>query len=106
MSSTGAVISCAQRVDFVAIADLINRAFSIERPYIEEQPESERSVANVIDDGGVCFVAKDSHGLIGCVFLDPKLFIISKLAVEFSRREQGYGSKLMTEAENYGKTSG
>ena len=96
----------ARPADFPAIAHLINKCFDIDRAYIEEPDETKSSVAADMKDG-MYFVAVDGkRQTIGCVYLHHRLQAIFKLAVEPSMRKQGYGRKLMTEAEKYGKGEG
>jgi GNAT superfamily N-acetyltransferase len=106
MSAAQAVIRQAEARDFSAIADLINRSYVIERSHIEDEPETAMSIAAVIDAGGIYFVAVESDAIIACVNVVPRLRAVFKLTVEPARRRQGYGRKLMAEAESYGRRAG
>lgn len=103
MVEAQATIRGAEAADFSTIADLINSSFEIERSYIYEPPETQNSVATAMESG-TYFVAVGSHGdLIGCVYVNPRLRGIFRLAVAIAQRSQGYGRRLMAEAESYGK---
>jgi len=106
MAAAPVTIRRANASDYVAIADLLNRSFEVERSHIIDEPETQSSVAAAVGRGGIYFVAVDSQDLIGCVFVDLGLRGIFKLAVEPSLRRQGHGRKLMAEAEKYGKDAG
>ncbi len=95
-----------QTGDSTAIADLLNRAFEVEHPYLDEPPETQDSVVSAMRHG-VYLVAVDIQGhLIGCVLVDlPSTFIL-KLAVDPPLQKRGYGRQLMNEAEQYGRNKG
>src|SRR5258708_4875199 len=100
MAGAQITIRRANAGDFGAIADLVNRAFDVERFYLEES-ETANSVAATVRGGAVYFVAVDSKVLVGCVNVQPRLKAIFQLAVESSPRREGIGRKLMAEAEKY-----
>jgi GNAT superfamily N-acetyltransferase len=95
-----------QTRDSTAIAGLLNRAYEVERPYLDEPPETKDSVAAEMRHG-VYLLAVDIQGhLIGCVLVNlPSTFIL-KLAVDPALQKRGYGRQLMNEAEQYGKNKG
>ena len=99
------VIQTAQPVDFNPIAKLLNLAFQEDRAYIADPLETESSIKAAIDCGGTYLVAVDSGVLIGCVYLDPSVMAIFKLAVEPSWRRHGYGRRLVRKAERYAKAA-
>lgn len=63
MVGTQGIIRKGQADDSDAIADLINRAFEVERPYVDERPMTKNSVIDAMTSG-IYFVAVDSQCVV------------------------------------------
>ena len=95
-------IRFAQPVDVEPLARLINRAFVVERPFIEGNRIDSRGVRAYMEKGKF-LVAEDSNELLGCVYVELRgeRGYLGLLGVEPRRQGTGLGRKLMEGAENY-----
>ena len=90
-------IRVAHLADTASLVELINRAFSVERPFIEGQridPEGARAYM----EKGKFFLAEGSTGLVGCVYVE--------LRVDPPRQGTGLSRRLMDAAETYFRKAG
>ncbi len=81
-----------------AIAELLNRAYEVERSIVVESPDTAESIAS---DRclGTYLVAVDEVGtMAGCVLVLRNGFVL-RLAVEPTLQNRGIGRQLMNEAE-------
>ncbi len=87
-------------VEADVIAGLINRAFAVERAYIEGDRTSPEKVRNLFATGEF-LLAEDGDLLVGCVYLEPRgeRSYLGLLSVEPARQRSGLGTRLMALAE-------
>jgi GNAT superfamily N-acetyltransferase len=93
--------------DAEAIADLINRAFAVERFFIEGDRIQADKVRELFGSGGF-LVAEDGHTMVGCVYLEkrgPRSYL-GLLSIDPARQRSGLGSRLMAAAEKYARQVG
>ena len=95
-------IRFAQSVDVEPLARLINRAFVVERPFIEGERIDPPGIRAYLEKGKF-LVAEDRHGLAGCMYVELRgeRGYLGLLGVEAGRQGTGLGRKLMEAAENY-----
>ena len=88
--------------DVERLAQLINRAFVVERPFIAGERIDPPGIRAYMEKGKF-LVAEDSHGLAGCVYVELRgeRGYLGLLGVEPGRQGTGLGRKLMEAAENY-----
>lgn len=82
----------------IAIAALLNRAYTVEREIVEDSPDTAETVADDQRDGAYLVAIDSVRGLVSCVLVRPSGFIM-RLAVEPELQNQGIGKALMNEAE-------
>ncbi len=92
------IIRASQPSDSAAIANLINRAYEVERFIVEEPSTTAESIDQDQQRGTYLVAVAPSGELIGCVLVLPCGFIL-RLAVEPNLQRQGHGSRLMQAAE-------
>jgi GNAT superfamily N-acetyltransferase len=91
------------------IVDLINKAFEVERFFVEGPRASAEQIGSLMEKG-TFFLTEDSASRIsGCVYVERRSKIggyIGLLAVDPSAQQGGIGSRLMEAAEQWLKQSG
>ena len=85
-----------------ALAALINIAFRVELPFIEDDRINPRGVRAYMGKGKF-LIAEDSAGLVGCVYAELRSDrgYLGLLGVEPRRQGTGLGRRLMDAAEEF-----
>jgi GNAT superfamily N-acetyltransferase len=93
--------------DADALAQLINRAFQVERPIFEGDRVDRDGVLTYMQKGEF-LIAEDEAGMVGCVYAEVRgdTGYIGLLSVEPERQGTGLGRKVMEAAENFFKEIG
>ncbi len=96
----------AKSADVEALAGLINIAFRVELPYIEDERINPDGVREYMKKGKF-LLTEDSMGLAGCVFVEVRgdRGYLGLLGVEPRRQGTGLGRKLMDTAEDFLRTA-
>jgi len=92
----------ARSTDVEALAALINIAFRVELPFIEDDRINPRGVRAYMGKGKF-LIAEDSAGLVGCVYAELRSDrgYLGLLGVEPRRQGTGLGRRLMDAAEEF-----
>ncbi len=90
-----------------AIASLINRAFAVERFFIEGDRTNPDQVRQLFSSGEF-LVAHDDNALVGCVYVERReeRAYVGLLSVEPACQGLGLGSRLMAAAEDHARNRG
>lgn len=102
------LIRPAETSDLQAIVALINRAFTVEKFFVDGERTSNEDVAGKLRSG-VFLTACDQSGLVGCVYVERRpgnRGYIGLLAVEPTRQRSGLGRTLMRAAEQWCTSAG
>lgn len=93
--------------DAEALTGLINRAFAIEKFFVEGDRISLDAVRALFDTGAF-LVDEDDAGLAGCVYLEPRgeRCYLGLLSIDPDRQGFGLGSKLVAESEAWARGRG
>lgn len=88
--------------DAAALAQLINRAFEVERPFFDGDRIDQDGVLAYLQRGKF-LIAEDATGLAGCVYAEVRgeTGYIGLLSVEPARQGMGLGRRLMQAAEDF-----
>jgi ribosomal protein S18 acetylase RimI-like enzyme len=97
----------ADLADVEALVRLINTAFRVELPYIEGHRIDAPGVRSYMAKGKF-FLAEDSSGLAGCVYVELRddRGYLGLLGVDPRCQGTGLGRKLMDAAENFLREAG
>jgi GNAT superfamily N-acetyltransferase len=90
----------ATAADAAAIADLVNRAFLVERFFVDGDRTSAPAVVRLLETG--TFLLAEADGRLGaCVYIEPRgdRAYFGMLSVEPSRQGEGLGRRLIAEVE-------
>jgi GNAT superfamily N-acetyltransferase len=93
--------------DVDAVTDLINRAFRIERFFVDGDRISAPALRERLGTGTI-ILAKSNHQLVGSVYVElrgPRCYV-GLLAVDPSRQKEGLGTRLMAAAEEHARANG
>jgi GNAT superfamily N-acetyltransferase len=90
-----------------AIAELINRAFMVERFFLDEDRTSPEEVQELFAKGHF-LVAADGAGLAGCVCIEKRGLraYLGLLSIEPKLQRSGLGSRLTVAAEEFARSLG
>ncbi len=90
-----------------AIAGLINRAFAVERFFIDGDRINPDQVRQLFSSGEF-LVAHDDNALVGCVYVEKRgeRSYLGLLSIDPARQGSGLGSRLMAAAENHAQGMG
>jgi GNAT superfamily N-acetyltransferase len=90
-----------------AIAQLINRAFLVERFFLDEDRTSPEEVQKLFAKGHF-LVAKGGIGLAGCVYVEKRgaRAYLGLLSIEPNLQRSGLGSRLTAAAEDFARSLG
>jgi GNAT superfamily N-acetyltransferase len=97
----------ATDVDAGAIADLVNRAYLVERFFVEGDRTSPAEVRRLREKGA--FLLAETEGqLVACVYVEGRgqRAYFGMLSVDPSRQGEGLGRRLVAEAEDRGRRQG
>jgi predicted N-acetyltransferase YhbS len=97
----------AEPAEAEAMAGLINRAFAVERFFIDGDRTSPEKVRELFATGSF-LVAADGDVLVGCVYVERRgeRCYLGLLSVDPARRRSGLGSRLMAAAEDHARKAG
>jgi predicted N-acetyltransferase YhbS len=97
----------AEPAEADTIAGLINRAFAVERCFIEGDRTSPEKVRERFRTGNF-LVAEDGDALVGCVYVERRQerAYVGLLSIEPARQGSGLGSRLMAVAEDHARNWG
>lgn len=101
------VLRNAALTEAAIIADLINRAFAVERFFKSGDRTNVAQIEKMLGEGD--FLLLVDHGkLTACVFLklDEERAYAGMLAVEPDKQGKGLGRRMMREAESYARGHG
>ena len=107
IKTDGLQLRTAGRADAPALTDLINRAFRVERFFIDAdritQPEVEERFRT-----GEFLVLEDQGTLAGCLYLEPRgdRAYFGLLSIDPARQGTGLGRKLVAAAEDRSRRLG
>lgn len=89
-------------VEADAIAELVNRAFAIERFFIDGDRTSPEKIRELFGTGNF-LVAEDGNDLAGCVYVERRgeRAYVGMLSIDPARQRSGLGSRLMAAAEDH-----
>lgn len=90
----------ATAADAAAIADLVNRAFLVERFFVDGDRTSAPAVVRLLETGTFLLAEADGR-LVACVYIEPRgdRAYFGMLSVEPSRQGEGLGRRLIAEVE-------
>jgi len=93
--------------DVEALTKLINAAFVVEQVVFDGDRVDDLGVRAYMS-GGTFFIAEDSSGLAGCVYIETRddRSYLGLLSVQPARQGTGIGRRLVTVAENFARQSG
>ena len=97
----------AEPAEADALAGLINRAFAIERFFIDGDRISPQKVRELYGTGSF-LIAEDGKALMGCVYVEQQgeRGYVGLLSIDPARQRSGLGSRLMAAAEDYARKAG
>lgn len=97
----------AQSTDAVALAQLINKAFAVERPIFDRDRIDRDGVLTYVEKGKF-LIAEDGGGFLGCVYVEvqSETGYVGLLSVEPDQQGKGLGRKLMQAAEEFFRRMG
>ena len=97
----------AEPLEADAIAGLINRAFAVERFFIDGDRTSLEKVQELFGTGDF-LVAEDGNTLMGCVYVERRgeRGYVGLLSIDPARQRSGLGSRLMAAAEDHARKAG
>lgn len=97
----------AEPAEADALASLINRAFAVERFFIDGDRISPEKVQELFATGSF-LVAEDGKTLVGCVYVEKRgeRGYLGLLSIEPARQRSGLGSRLRAAAEDHARTLG
>jgi GNAT superfamily N-acetyltransferase len=100
-------IRTAVQSDIDSLADLINFAFRVEKPFIDGDRINPDGVRAYMEKGKF-LLAEDAAGLAGCVYVELRgdCGYLGLLGVDPPRQSTGLGRKLMDAAEHYFREAG
>jgi N-acetylglutamate synthase-like GNAT family acetyltransferase len=107
MKDTGLQLRKAGRGDAPALADLINRAFRVERFYAVGDRITVRQVEEHLGRGEF-HVLEDESALAGCVYVELRgeRSYVGLLSIDPARQHGGLGSRLLAVAEDRARGEG
>ncbi len=97
----------AESAEADALAGLINRAFAVERFFIDGDRTSPEKVRDLFGTGDF-LVAQVGGELVGCVYVEKRgqRAYIGLLSIDPARQRSGLGSRLMAAAEDHARNAG
>jgi len=97
----------AEPVEADALTGLINRAFAVERFFIDGDRISPEKVREMFGTGNF-LVAEDGNELVGCVYVERRgeRGYLGLLSTDPARQRSGLGSRLMAAAEDHARKAG
>jgi predicted N-acetyltransferase YhbS len=97
----------AEPAEADAIAGLINRAFAVERFFIDGDRTSPEKVRELFGTGDL-LVAEDGNALVGCVYVERReeRAYVGLLSIKPARQRSGLGSRLMAAVEDHARKAG
>jgi GNAT superfamily N-acetyltransferase len=107
MVATAVSFRVAEPVEADAMAGLINRAFAVERFFIDGDRTSPEKVRELFGTGNF-LVAEDGNALVGCVYVEARgeRGYVGLLSIDPARQRSGLGSRLMAAAEDHARRAG
>jgi GNAT superfamily N-acetyltransferase len=102
-----ASLRLAEPGDADAITRLVNLAFLVEQPFIKGNRIAAADVRRFLTKGAFLLVQEDG-GLVGCVYVEMqgKRGYLGLLAVDPARQKTGFGSRLVSAAEEHCRAAG
>ncbi len=96
------VANCAMERDAVMLAELINRAFSVEDFFLVQNHVDRAQVCKAAERGNFLLLEQEGR-LIGTVYytIQGNIGLLGMLSVEPELQGQGYGTYLVREAEQF-----
>jgi N-acetylglutamate synthase-like GNAT family acetyltransferase len=93
--------------DSRAITELINRAFLVERFFVDHDRISEEEVRSLLGRGGFT-LAEDDLELAGCVYFEPRgeRAYFGLLSIDPARQRAGLGKLLIAAVEEQARAAG
>ena len=97
----------AEPAEADAIADVVNRAFAVERFFIDGDRTSPENVRESFGKGSF-LVAEQGDELAGCVYVEKRgeRAYLGMLSIAPARQRSGLGSQLMAAAEDHARKLG
>jgi predicted N-acetyltransferase YhbS len=107
LSTPNFTLRTATGSDVEAIVTLVNHAFAVERFFKSGDRTCEHQIREQMDDGSFLLLLQDER-LVACVYvkLNGERVYIGLLAVEPATQKSGIGSRMMREAEDFGRNAG
>jgi ribosomal protein S18 acetylase RimI-like enzyme len=94
--------------DVPRLVDLLNRAFAMERAFIDRDRTTLAEIAT-LQDTGTFFVVDGEDGVLGaCMYLEKRgdRMYLGMLAVHPSQQQRGVGRRMMADAERHAASLG
>jgi predicted N-acetyltransferase YhbS len=101
------LVRIAQPFETPAVTTLINRAFEVEKFFIDGDRTNEEQVRQLFEKGS--FLAINAAGkMVACVYVEPQgpLGYLGLLSVEPARHGNGLGKRLVEASENFARGRG
>ena len=97
----------AEPAEANAIASLINRAFAVERFFIDGDRTNAEKVQQLFETGDF-LRAEEGDALVGCVYVEKRgeRAYLGLLSIDPARQRSGLGLRLMAVAENHARQAG
>lgn len=97
----------ATAFDVEAIVSLVNRAFAVEKFFKSGERTDETQIREMMQHGPFLLLM-EAENLVACVYvkLNEERVYIGMLAVDPAQQKSGIGSRMMREAEDFGRRAG
>jgi len=101
------ILRIGQPGDVEGIVRLINKAFQVERFFLDQDRIASDEVRTRMNTGRF-ILAEEEQSLAGCVYVEPRgeRAYLGLLAVDPSRQRSGLGRQLMSAAEDHARVAG
>lgn len=97
----------ARPEDAACVAELVNHAFQVERPFKRGERTDASQVAAMLTKGRFLLM-EDASGVAACVYLEPRErhVYVGMLSVASERQGHGLGTQMLAEVEKQSRDSG
>ena len=101
-------IRTATADDVPRLVDLLNRAFAMERAFVDRDRTSPAEIAGLQDTGTFFVVDGEDGVLAACMYLEKRRdrLYLGMLAVHPSQQNRGFGRRMMADAERHAASLG
>jgi ribosomal protein S18 acetylase RimI-like enzyme len=101
-------IRTATADDVPDLVDLLNRAFAMERAFVDRDRTTAAEIASLQDTGTFFVVDSEDGVLAACMYLQKRgdRLYLGMLAVHPSQQQRGVGRRMMADAERHAASVG